>query len=354
MWHEPQCPFNAYKHHVATKKREGSTGLALCHCLWQRGVCLCVCCTYIHISEGTAAAAQRMSVSTRPAGRREVGPPLPTERAAEEVLGLGRVLVCVLGEDRFEREPWGGAGAKDKPRRAESWPALALLVELLVEAEEAVESSLKEPRPKGGRCLNTGPYSSRPSALRSTSPTLDTTGPPGGRETARPAGPRGDVGDSIGERDEVRGGGGGGRRCGSPGWPMPCSTWARPSFCPGASRKARVGLEVAARGSVLAAPGYRALAGVLTGEDCESELGKEGSRLTVVLAAQWCSEVWEEAPGCSCGCQPQKAAGQRSAARLAERRVRSLHEGAAVRRRLRGVPGEGSGQHRAAVGRSRS
>lgn len=42
--------------------------------------------------------------------------------------------------------------------------------------------------------------------------------------------------------------------------------------------------ELAALGSVLAAPGYSALAGVLTGEDWESELGKDGRRLTAVLA----------------------------------------------------------------------
>ena len=67
--------------------------------------------------------------------------------------------------------------------------------------------------------------------------------------------------------------------------------------------------------------------------------------------AQWCSGVSVVAPGCSCGFPTQMAAGQKSAARLAERRVRSLHEDAAVRRRLRSVPGESSGQHRAAVGR---
>ena len=53
-----------------------------------------------------AVTAQRMSVSTRPTvARRGAVPPFPTERAADEVLGLGRVLVWVLGEDRLEREP---------------------------------------------------------------------------------------------------------------------------------------------------------------------------------------------------------------------------------------------------------
>lgn len=89
---------------------------------------------------------------------------------------------------------------------------MALLFEELVEAEDAVESSLKDPRPKGGRCLNTGPYSSRPSAFLNTPPTIVATAPPGGKDTARPAGLRGDVGDSMGEREEVRGGGGGGSR----------------------------------------------------------------------------------------------------------------------------------------------
>ena len=155
-----------------------------------------------------------------------------------------------------------------------------------MEAEEAVESSLKEPLPKGGLCLNTGPYSSRPSAFLSTPPTIVATDPPGGKDTARPAGPIGDVGDSIGERDEVRGGGGGGRRCCSPGKPVPGVTCANPNMWRGSSRGGKTGVELAARGSVLAAPGYNTLAGVLTGEDWESELGKDGSRLTVVLAVR--------------------------------------------------------------------
>lgn len=307
---------------------------------------MCVNCTYVHVPEGAAAAAatsQRMSVSTRPTvARREAELPFPAERAADEVLGFGRVLVWVLGEDRLEREPWGGAGARDRPRRAvrllslpvffrsmlagvgrpplrcsdcnrwycscscrclrrsskwrasrfscrclgggvgggplvlsgrwgaapsweltlsvlllleDSWPALALLVELLVEAEEAVESSLKEPRPNGGLCLSTGPYSSRPSAFLSTPPTMVATTPPGGKDTALPAGPIGDVGDSMGERDEVRGGGGGGRRCCSPCCPMACASCVSPSTWRGSSRGAGAGFELAARGSVLAAPG---------------------------------------------------------------------------------------------------
>lgn len=166
----------------------------------------------------------------------------------------------------------------------DSWPALALLLELLVEAEEAVESSLKEPRPRGGRCLSTGPYSSRPSAFLSTPPTMVATAPPGGKDTALPAGPMGEVGDSMGERDEVRGGGGGGRRCSPPTRPVPAPVCVRPSGWRGSSLAAAAAAELAARGSVLAAPGYRALAGVLTGEDWESELGKDGSRLTAVLA----------------------------------------------------------------------
>lgn len=137
----------------------------------------------------------------------------------------------------------------------DSWPALALLLELLVEAEEAVESSLKEPRPSGGRCLSTGPYSSLPSAFLNTPPTMVATAPPGGKETARPAGPRGDVGDSMGERDEVRGGGGGGRRCSPPTRPVPGPVCVRPSGWRGSSLGAAAGVELAARGSVLAAPG---------------------------------------------------------------------------------------------------
>lgn len=39
----------------------------------------------------------------------------------------------------------------------DSWPALALLVELLVEADDAVDSSLNDPRPSGGRWRRTGP-----------------------------------------------------------------------------------------------------------------------------------------------------------------------------------------------------
>lgn len=303
-------------------------------------------CTYIHVPEGAAAAAaaQRMSVSTRPTvARREADPPSPVERAAEEVLGLGRVLVWVLVDERLEREPWGGAGARERPRRAvrllslpvflrsmlaaavgrpplrcsdwsrwycscscrcrrrssrwrasrfswrcfgggvgggplvlsglggaapsweltlsvlllleDSWPALALLVELLVEAEEAVESSLKEPRPSGGRCRSTGPYNNWPSAFLSTPPTMVATGPPGGRETARPAGPRGDVGDSIGEREEVRGGGGGGRRCSPPTRPALGAAFARLRGWRGSSLWAAADAALAARGSVLAAPG---------------------------------------------------------------------------------------------------
>lgn len=179
----------------------------------------------------------------------------------------------------------------------DSCPALALLVELLVEADEAVESSLNEPRPRGGRCRSTGPYNSRPSEFRNTPPTTVATTPPGGTEADLGAGLMGEEGDSMGDLDEVRGGGGGGKRCGSPlmlplgdDRPDPAEALEatlRRCSSRGGGRGAWL-LLPAALGSVLDTPGNTE-AGVLTGDDWESELGKDGSRLTpvfVVLRAE--------------------------------------------------------------------
>lgn len=173
----------------------------------------------------------------------------------------------------------------------DSWPALALLLELLVEAEEAVESSLNDPRPSGGRWRSTGPYSSRPSAFLNTPPTTLATMPPGGIDAERGAGLIGDDGDNMGDFDEVRGGGGGGNRCGSPLILLRGDDLADPDDvvevklrrC--SSRGGGGGAWLAALGRVLDAPG-NTLAGVFTGDDWESELGKDGSRLTPVLVVR--------------------------------------------------------------------
>lgn len=151
---------------------------------------------------------------------------------------------------------------------------MALLVELLVEAEEAVESSLKEHLPKGGLCRKTGPYSSRPSAFLSTPPVTEATIPPGGTDVDRNAGLIGDEGDNIGDFEEVRGGGGGGNLCGSPlilprGDDLPdpdevVDVTLRRCSSRGGGRGAW--LLVDTLGRVLADPG-KTLAGVLTGED---------------------------------------------------------------------------------------